>query len=169
MIASSDEARGSPQFRFRVGTLLWVMTVTAVVAQSPLLKSWEGLLLWLTLVTPAGLLIIYQIWRRRQPPAVPKETVTIQIDAKWLRRIRSPYVKWLVFSLTGVSVTFAPLYLFWCGQRKEFGAFEWLVVTLCFVVIYLVPGFYMRLAGEVIGQLVKIEKARPSLQAHPLD
>lgn len=166
MTTSPDEPHRSPRFQFRVGTLLWVMTITAVIAQSPLLRTWEGLFLWLAMITPALLLVLYQIWRRRKPPALPKNTVTIQIDAKWLRRVKSPFIMRLIASLTGVSITFAPLYLFWCGQRKELGAYEWFVVTLCFLVIYLVPGFYMRLAGEVIGQLVKIEEARPNSRIH---
>ena len=61
-------------------------------------------------------------------------------------------------ALTGVSLTFAPLYLLWCGQMQEWTVFHWIAVIACFLTIYFVPGFYMSLAAEVIGELVKIDR-----------
>ena len=76
------------------------------------------------------------------------EKNTVEISAKWVRRVNSPLF-WIVSALTGVSITFAPAYLYQCGQ----GRFEnpsWWFVPVCFAAIYLVPLFYMRLATEII-------------------
>lgn len=67
-----------------------------------------------------------------------------------------------VAALTGVSLTFAPLYLLLCGQMEEFGIVEWILVPVCFLVIYVVPSFYMGLAGEVMAQLLKYEDSSTS-------
>jgi hypothetical protein len=66
--------------------------------------------------------------------------------------------------LTGVSLTFAPFYLFWCGQWQQLGILEWIVVALCFLVIYFVPGFYMHLASEIIAELAKIDRRPDEVQ-----
>jgi hypothetical protein len=50
-----------------------------------------------------------------------------------------------------VSVTFAPLLLYWCG-RGDVGP-TWLVAPLCFAVIFLVPAFNFHFSGLVIGEL----------------
>ncbi|MCX7428406.1 MAG: hypothetical protein NTW96_22605 [Planctomycetia bacterium] len=75
------------------------------------------------------------------------DKVTIEIDAKWARWINSPWC-WPMAALTGVSITFAPLYLYWQGQTAE----TW-KVAVCFAVIYLVPLFYIKLSTEVIRSL----------------
>ncbi len=62
-----------------------------------------------------------------------------------------------IASLTGVSLTFAPAYLLWCGPIEELGILEWVGVAACFLMIYLVPSFYMSLASEVMAQLIKSE------------
>ena len=77
--------------------------------------------------------------------------VTIELDTKWTRLVRSPiYV--IVSALAGVSISFAPLFLYWSGQGK-FSSYEWIVVPLCFVIIYLVPLFYVRLGSAVAKEL----------------
>jgi len=74
----------------------------------------------------------------------------VQIDEKWVRRVNSPLYL-LVATLTGVSVTFVPLCLYWLGlQQARFADAR---VLLCLVVIYAIPLFYMRLAGDVIRQI----------------
>jgi len=76
--------------------------------------------------------------------------VTVEIDQKWVRITRSPvYV--IVSALTGVSVTFAPLFLYWSGKGKFYTGYEWMVVPLCFGVIYFVPLFYF-LLGNIIAK-----------------
>ncbi len=82
-------------------------------------------------------------------------TVTIEIDAKWLKIVRSP-LYWIVVALQGVSVTFAPLFLYWSGRGSYFGAFQWIVVPVCFAVILFVPLFYFLLGSAVVSQLRKI-------------
>jgi hypothetical protein len=101
---------------------------------------------------------------KHRPWTIPEETITVQVDAKWLRRAKSPIIMMPIAALTGVSVTFAPLYLLYCGQFDEFGIVEWIGVPICFLIIYLVPGFYMSLASEVLGQLVKQQESSTTSQ-----
>ena len=92
---------------------------------------------------------------RQNPWTTPVDYVTVKVDAKWKCRAQSPIVMGPVAALTGVSLTFAPMGLLWCGQVEQFGLLQWIVVPLCILTIYLVPGFYMRLAGEVMAELLK--------------
>ncbi len=78
--------------------------------------------------------------------------VTIEIDSKWVGIVRSP-IYGLMSALTGVSITFAPLFLYWSGQGKFYHAYEWIVVPLCFALIFFVPLFYFRLGNSVAKQL----------------
>jgi hypothetical protein len=78
--------------------------------------------------------------------------VTIEIDSRWVKIARSPLF-FIVSMLQGVSVTFAPLFLYWSGQGKFDLAPQRVVVPLCFAVIFLVPLFYFRLGGVVIKEL----------------
>jgi len=78
--------------------------------------------------------------------------VTVEISPRWVKIARSPlYV--LVSALTGVSVTFAPLFLYWSGKGKFFPGYEWLVVPLCFAMIFFVPLFYFRFGSAVVKEL----------------
>ena len=70
--------------------------------------------------------------------------VTIQIDSKWQRFVRSP-LYYVIAALQGVSVTFAPWFLYRCGKGEFFPGHEQIIVPLCFAVIFLVPLFYYRL------------------------
>jgi hypothetical protein len=79
-------------------------------------------------------------------------TVSVEIDPRWAKIVRSPvYV--VVSALTGVSVSFAPLFLYWSGKGKFFPGYEWAIVPTCFLVIYLVPLFYFRLGSAVARKL----------------
>jgi hypothetical protein len=80
------------------------------------------------------------------------DKVSIEIDSRWVKVARSP-VYFIIASLQGISVTFAPLFLYWSGRGNYFGGLEWLVVPLCFAVIFLVSVFYFWLGGSVIRQL----------------
>ena len=82
------------------------------------------------------------------------EEVTIEIDSRWMRIAHSP-VYWVVAALQGVSVSFAPLFLYWCGKRMFHHGSEWVIVPSCFAVILLVGFFYMLLGSAVIGELRK--------------
>ena len=81
--------------------------------------------------------------------------VKIEIDSRWQRIVRSP-IFYVVAALQGVAITFAPLFLYQCGQKKWFG-YEPVIVPVCFAVIFLVGMFYFALGGAVIRELLKRE------------
>ena len=155
----TDSRSSPPKFQFGVLTLLAIITVACLVLGllpkdlSPATRI--TIFAYVTFVAAAGALVIFKAKHRHYIP--PKETVTFAVDVKWVRRVKSRLVFLPIAALTGVSLTFAPLFLLWCGLRDTWGFVEWIAVPVCFAVIYLVPGFYMRLAGEVIAQLVKID------------
>ena len=82
------------------------------------------------------------------------QKVTIEINSKWVRIAHSPLF-WIVSSLQGVAFTFAPLFLYWCGKGELFVGKEWVIVPLCFVVIFGVGAFYLLLGGAVFTELRK--------------
>ena len=84
---------------------------------------------------------------------VPGNTVTVQISEIWVRRLNSPLFV-VVGALTGVSISFAPLGLLWLGIYNQWNVLTISCAAACFLMIYFVRMFYMRLAGQVIGQLV---------------
>ena len=79
------------------------------------------------------------------------EKVSIEIDSRLVKIARSPLYL-LISALQGISISFAPLFLYWSGKRY-FNGLEWLVVPLCFAVILVVSLFYFVLGGSVIRQL----------------
>ena len=82
------------------------------------------------------------------------EKITIELDVKWRRIARSP-LYFIVAAFQGVAITFALLFLYWCGKGRIFTGYEWFVVPCCFAVIFLVPLFYFLLGGAVIRELRK--------------
>jgi hypothetical protein len=78
--------------------------------------------------------------------------VLVEIDSRWVKIARSP-IYFVIAALQGISVSFAPLFLYWSGRGNYFYGLEWLVVPLCFAVILLVSAFYFWLGGSVIRQL----------------
>lgn len=80
--------------------------------------------------------------------------IWIQIDQEWIARVQSPYYL-LIAALTGVSISFAPLALLMLGGMKLQPIYHWSIASVCFAMILLVPGWYMRLAGEVLKELHK--------------
>jgi hypothetical protein len=79
-------------------------------------------------------------------------TITIEIDSKWAWLARSP-LYFIVSALTGVSVTFAPLFLYWSGKGRFYPGYERTIVPLCFAVIFLVPSFYFAVGTAVVKKL----------------
>jgi hypothetical protein len=159
----TNHKRNPDRFQFSLRTLLIIVTVAGVLF---------GLLEWLLPTDPPigdrlfmyvmiAAVIAYGAWSvyraQRRPWQTPTNYVTVKVDARWRKRVKSPLIIGPIGALTGVSLTFAPLYLFWCGQAEEFGIAEWIAVPLCFLIIYIVPGFYMKLASEVIAELLKSE------------
>jgi len=150
--------------RFSVRGML--LAVTAACALLGLLQ-WllpEDISVWSRAWTSSIMLGLaaYAVWiyrRSKQPWRPPSELVTVRIDAKWKRRVKSPYIMGPVAALTGVSVSFAPLFLFTRGPIGELAAWEWAGVAASFLMIYLVPGFYMRLATEVMAALLREDAA----------
>ena len=80
-------------------------------------------------------------------------TVSVEIDPRWAKIVRSP-VYIVVSALTGVSVSFAPLFLYWSGKGKFFPGYEWVVVPTCFAVIYVVSFFYF-LLGSILARKLR--------------
>ena len=80
------------------------------------------------------------------------DKVSIEIDSRWVTVVRSPLYL-IIAALQGISVSFAPLFLYWSGRGNYFNGLEWLVVPLCFGVIFVVSVFYFLLGGSVIRQL----------------
>ncbi len=78
--------------------------------------------------------------------------VTVEIDSISAKIARSP-LYFIVTTLQGVSITFAPLFLYRCGKGKFDLAPERIVVPLCFAVIFLTPLLYFRLGNIVINEL----------------
>ena len=87
------------------------------------------------------------------------EKVTIELDVKWRKLTHSPFY-FLIAALQGVAVSFAPLFLYWCGKGIFFPGYEWLVVPACFVVIFIVGMFYFSLGSAVIKELRKSENPK---------
>ena len=156
--------------RFSVRGML--LAVTAACALLGLLQ-WllpEDIPVWSRAWTSALVLGLaaYAVWlvrRSKQPWRPPSELVTVSIDAKWKRRVKSPYVMGPVAALTGASVTFAPFFLFTRGPIGELEAWEWAGVAASFLMIYLVPGFYMKLASEVMAELMRADKEAATVAA----
>lgn len=84
--------------------------------------------------------------------AVPGNTVTVQISEVWVRRLNSPLFV-VVGALTGVSISFSPLGLLMLGIHNQWNTLTISGAAVCFLMVYFVPMFYMRLAGQVIAQL----------------
>jgi hypothetical protein len=82
------------------------------------------------------------------------QNMTVEISSKWVSVIRSPLM-WLVWALQGVSVSFAPLFLFWSGKGLFPTWARWPTILTCFAVIWFEGVFFMALANHVIGQLRK--------------
>jgi hypothetical protein len=80
------------------------------------------------------------------------DKVSIEIDSRWVKVVRSP-VYFIISALQGISVSFAPLFLYWSGRGSYFNGLEWLVVPLCFAIILVVSVFYFLLGSSVIRQL----------------
>ena len=80
------------------------------------------------------------------------DKVSIEIDSRWVKVARSP-VYFILAALQGVSISFAPLFLYWSGRGNYFSGLEWLVAPLCFGIILIIPSFYFWLGGSVMRQL----------------
>ena len=89
-------------------------------------------------------------------------TADVPGDAYWVAQ--NPVLFFTIAALTGVSVTFFPLFLYQLG-REGVGWSDWRLWT-CFCVTYLVPMFYIRIGGAVATRAWKDRgKEKPSAGA----
>jgi len=84
------------------------------------------------------------------------EKVTIEISTRWGRLVRSPFML-IIAALQGVSISFAPLLLYWSGKGEFYPDSQWLVPVL-FAIAYLVPLFYFFIGGPVVNELSAVNK-----------
>jgi hypothetical protein len=89
------------------------------------------------------------------------DKVMVEIDPKLVKIARSPFY-WIVASLQAVSITFAPLFLYWSGKGQFYHGYEWIVVPSCFAAIFVVGFFYMLLGSAVIKELRKKQDSASS-------
>ena len=80
-------------------------------------------------------------------------TVTVEVSPRLASVVRSPAFV-IVTALQGVSISFAPLFLYWSGKGM-FKGHEWLVVPICFAIVVIVPLVYFALGNAVIRELRK--------------
>ncbi len=161
MSTESNGSKGSHRFQFRLRTLLFVITGACVLFGMLEFVIPDSIPIGyrIALYATYSIALAFAAWRlyesKRHPWKSPTEFVMVKVDAKWKRRVKSPLIIGPIAALTGVSLSFAPLMLVWLGQAQTWGVVEWIVASLSFLVIYFVPGFYMKLASEVIAELIK--------------
>jgi hypothetical protein len=80
------------------------------------------------------------------------DKVSIEIDSRWVKIARSPFY-FIIAAFQGISVSFAPLFLYRSGKGSYFDGLQWFVAPLCFGIIFVVSVFYFWLGGSVIRQL----------------
>jgi hypothetical protein len=88
--------------------------------------------------------------------------VTIEVSPKLVKIVRSP-IYFLATGLMGVSPTFAPLFLYWSGEGRFFPELKWIIVPLCFAVIFGVSLFFSAL-GQIVCEALR---RRPSETSPP--
>jgi hypothetical protein len=81
------------------------------------------------------------------------DTVQIEVPRKLFRAMHSRPLNLLVSALTGVSVSFCPLFLYELGRDKV-SLWDWRVLAN-FAVIVLVPGVYMSFGAPVLARAWK--------------
>jgi hypothetical protein len=107
----------SGRFQFRLETLLLVVTAACLLCGflewvlPPDISIKFRLIIYIMFVAviPYAAWMIYRAHRRVRNP--PTDYVTVKVDTKWLRCVKSPYIFGPVAALTGVSLTFVPLCL----------------------------------------------------------
>jgi len=172
---ATEETEGTQPLRFSMKALLLTTTAICIVAAalSRLIEPRYQIGVWIMVAVYAvvGAMLYRQVKsQRRRIEGISRHGIVVRVDAKWAKRVKSPWFM-LIAALTGVSTTFAPLCLLWCGSDyRSYETLEWVLVPACLMTIYLVPGFYMRLAGEVLQQLAEFNKGvnnEPQTEAPP--
>jgi hypothetical protein len=86
------------------------------------------------------------------------DTVQIEVPRKLFRAMHLRPLNLLVSALTGVSVSFCPLFLYQLGGAKV-SFWDWRVLAN-FAVIFLVPGVYMSFGAPVLARAWNPKAAR---------
>jgi uncharacterized YccA/Bax inhibitor family protein len=84
--------------------------------------------------------------------------ITVEIDPILVKIACSP-IYFIASALTGVSVSFAPLFLYLSGKGEFYPKYQRIVVPLCFAVICLVLLFYFRLGSVVVKELRRTQSS----------
>jgi hypothetical protein len=86
------------------------------------------------------------------------DTVQIDVPRRLFRAMHSRPLNLGVSALTGVSVSFCPLFLYQLGGAKV-SLWDWRVLVN-FAVIFLVPGVYMSFGAPVLARAWNPKAAR---------
>lgn len=106
---------------------------------------------------PLMILVAFIAWRRVREARgkIEFEAVQVRVPRFWFRAFRPAPVKYSLAALTGVSISFAPLLLYFLGSSAA-EMFDWRVLT-CLGVAYVVPFVYLRFGGLVLGEIWKTD------------
>ena len=81
----------------------------------------------------------------------------VEINDKWVQRITSP-MGYVAGVLAGISITFAPMFLYISGKSMEEITAGFTVVIFCMPVILFCGFFHYILAQEVMAQVHEAKK-----------
>lgn len=109
-----------PRFQFNLRIVLAIMTATAIVlaVQPSDLSMRQFALVFIITVTISSYAASIIHNAKRNPWKLPPETVTVEVDARWVRRVKSPRIFIPIAAVTGISISFDPAGLFFCGQLE---------------------------------------------------
>jgi hypothetical protein len=96
---------------------------------------------------------------REQAGLAPGIDVTVRVPTWLYRAAQRPLFYAPVSLLTGVSVTFCPLYLFLLGGGSVDRLSDWRVIA-CLLIAYIVPLLYMMMAGPVFRHAWRHRKSQ---------
>lgn len=85
------------------------------------------------------------------------EKVSVEIDARWIRRINSKGFG-IISALQGVAITFCPLYIYFAGTMgilQDHPLLKWIVLIASFATIYVVGLVHIKIATEMVTALRK--------------
>lgn len=94
--------------------------------------------------------ILYSRRRQRllKSGAIPQVEITIRVPTRVYRLAQNRPLVFVISALTGVSITFFPLFVMLLGGSWE-SLGDWRVLS-CLLATYLVPMFYINLAAPVL-------------------
>ena len=104
---------------------------------------------------PLMILVTFIAWQRIRDSEGKNvyETIEVRAPRFWFRAVRPAPVKYSLAVLTGVSISFAPLFLYFLGSSGT-RMFDWRVLT-CLAVAWVIPMTFMRFGGYVLSEIWK--------------